>query len=41
VADPQPDGGLPPPPVNADDEGHNAQVPRGRNTKSRAPRARV
>jgi Mn-containing catalase len=42
VADPQPEGGLPLPPVNADDEGHNSQAPRGRNTKSKAAtRARV
>ena len=26
VADPQPEGGLPPPPVNADDEGPNSRA---------------
>ena len=35
VADPQPEGGLPPPPVNADDEGHNAQASKRRNSKPR------
>jgi Mn-containing catalase len=30
VADPQPEGGLPPPPVNADDEGHGSHPSKGR-----------
>jgi Mn-containing catalase len=29
VADPQPERGLPPPPVNADDEGHNLRRQEG------------
>ena len=37
VADPQPEGGLPPPPVNADDEGHKSREPRGRSSKTGAP----
>ncbi len=30
VADPQPEGGLPAPPINADDEGHHSHPSRGR-----------
>ena len=33
VADPQPEGGLPPPPINADDEGHNSSAPKTRTPK--------
>ncbi len=34
VAEPRPEGGLPLPPVNADDEGHNSHVSKGRKKQS-------
>ena len=34
IADPQPEGGLPPPPINADDEGHDSRS--GKPKKRRA-----
>jgi hypothetical protein len=39
VADPQPEGGLPPPPINADDEGHDSRSakPRKKRTGSALP----
>jgi Mn-containing catalase len=36
VADPQPEGGLPPPPINADDEGHNASAAAPKTKKKHA-----
>ena len=33
VADPQPEGGLPPPPINADDEGHDSRSPKPRKKR--------
>jgi Mn-containing catalase len=37
VADPQPEGGLPPSPVNADDEGHDSRSSRPRKKRAGAP----
>ena len=37
VADPRPEGGLPPPPINADDEGHNSNGSRPRKKRAGAP----
>src|ERR1700729_3607415 len=33
VADPRPEGGLPPPPINADDEGHDSRSPKPREKR--------
>ena len=39
VADPQPEGGLPLPPVNADDEGHDSRSSRPRKKRAGAATA--
>jgi Mn-containing catalase len=41
IADPHPEGGLPPPPINADDEGHESRSskPRRKRAGAAAPPA--
>jgi Mn-containing catalase len=41
LSDPQPEGGLPPPPINADDEGHESRSgkPRKRRAGAAVPAA--
>ena len=39
VADPRPEGGLPPPPINADDEGHDSRSSRPRKKRAGAATA--
>ena len=39
VADPRPEGGLPPPPINADDEGHDSRSSKPRKKRAGAATA--